>query len=365
LAGGWWLEWTILLWAAGMLLVSGRLILGLIAMWRLGRRSSMVTDGGWLHLAHDIAHSLGARRGVTLLRGQEGNVPMTWGVLRPVIWLPIDAGSWTEDRRRAVLAHELAHVRRADALTQWVGHVATVLFWFNPLVWIAVRRLRDERERACDDAVIRLGTPSVRYADHLLDVARTAGRRPTAYAAMAMARHSPFEGRMQAILDRSTSRDAVAWGRGIAITTVAVGLILPMAALQPEGQAQVVGPGNAGNAVALPATAEANVEAPGPSRETDNTTQYPPSPIGVSTTAPGTTPGAGEGTAAANLVQQAGTVASEDAVATSNRADTSVSATPSDIGSSSASGSASSSQSGSASTSQSSSSDSGVERTDP
>jgi beta-lactamase regulating signal transducer with metallopeptidase domain len=88
---------------------------------------------------------------------------VTIGILRPVILLPADAVSWPVERRALVLAHELAHVGRFDTLTQLMAQVAVALFWFDPLLWLAARRMGVEREFACDDAGLREGSaPSFR-----------------------------------------------------------------------------------------------------------------------------------------------------------------------------------------------------------
>jgi bla regulator protein blaR1 len=90
---------------------------------------------------------------------------VTWGIVYPVVLLPDDADSWPEERRRFVLVHEMAHVKRLDALTQLAGQLALALFWFDPLMWVANRRMQLEREHACDDYVLRHGTAPSKYAD--------------------------------------------------------------------------------------------------------------------------------------------------------------------------------------------------------
>ncbi|HEX2188455.1 MAG TPA: M56 family metallopeptidase, partial [Longimicrobiaceae bacterium] len=171
-------DWRVLLllaWAAGALLLVLRLGYGLARVWWLERRATEITDDAWVRTVDGLARRLRVGRIVTLLRGPGATVPMTWGWIRPVVLLPEEADAWDDERRTAVLAHELAHVRRWDALTQWVAHLATALFWFNPLVWVACSRLREEREHACDDAVLAMGTQPTRYADHLLQIVRTLG----------------------------------------------------------------------------------------------------------------------------------------------------------------------------------------------
>jgi hypothetical protein len=162
---------------------------------------------------------------VTLLRGGPAALPLTWGVLRSVVLLPAEFELWPQERRRAVLLHELAHVRRRDCLTQWLGLVTCAAYWFNPLAWWAVSRLRAEREQACDDLVLETGERPSTYAAELLAVARS--RRPAgalAPAALAMARPSGLERRLVAILDARSNR------RGPARSMVVASLVLVLGA---------------------------------------------------------------------------------------------------------------------------------------
>src|SRR5260370_16847293 len=86
-------------------------------------------------------------------------MPLTWGILRPKLLLPEEADEWPDERRRAVLMHELAHVRRRDGLTQWLGLTACAAYWFNPLAWWAASRLWSEREQACEHIVFDAAEP--------------------------------------------------------------------------------------------------------------------------------------------------------------------------------------------------------------
>ncbi|HEU4882628.1 MAG TPA: M56 family metallopeptidase, partial [Longimicrobium sp.] len=132
---------------------------------------------------------------------------------------------------------ELAHVRRWDALTQWIAHVALVVYWFNPLVWMAVRKLREEREHACDDAVLEIGTAPADYADHLLTIVRSLGSAPGPAHALAMARRSQFEGRLLAILDNAVRRNGVSRAAALATSAAALACLVPLAAMRPADPA--------------------------------------------------------------------------------------------------------------------------------
>ncbi|MBW8768377.1 MAG: M56 family metallopeptidase, partial [Gemmatimonadetes bacterium] len=231
----------LVIWALGAAVVVLRLAAGTLIVARLARRGARIDDGGWLSLAQRLANTLRIQRPLILLRGDRLGVPVTWGVVYPIVLLPEDADEWTEERRRYVLVHEMAHVKRLDALTQLLGQVALALFWFNPLVWIANRRLQLEREHACDDYVLRHGTQPSTYAADLLSMVQSLGTpahrsAQPAFAALAMARRSEFEGRMLSILDPVLDRHPLSRGRTLMSALATLLLVVPLAALQPIRQ---------------------------------------------------------------------------------------------------------------------------------
>ncbi|HYR09405.1 MAG TPA: M56 family metallopeptidase, partial [Longimicrobium sp.] len=233
-----WMSLALLAWAAGAALFALRLAYGLARVRWMERRAVELTDEEWVRLTDGLSRRLRLGRIVRLLREPAATVPMTWGIFHPVILLPGEADGWESERRRVVLAHELAHVRRWDALTQWIAHVALVVYWFNPLVWMAARKLREEREHACDDAVLEIGTAPADYADHLLTIVRSLGSAPgpAPAHALAMARRSQFEGRLLAILDNAVRRNGVSRAATLATAAAALACVLPLAAMRPAVQ---------------------------------------------------------------------------------------------------------------------------------
>jgi HEAT repeat protein/beta-lactamase regulating signal transducer with metallopeptidase domain len=224
-------------WAIGAIAVIARLLLGLVAVQWMSRRTVRVVDAPWLPLAMELATELGITRRLRFLESARATMPMASGIFTPAVLMPEDANRWPLERLRIVLLHELAHVKRRDCLTHVVAQLACALHWFNPLVWMAARHVRTERERACDDLVLACGTRGPDYAEELLEIARVmrSGRYPAllAGATLAMAHRSQLEGRLIAILDPKLPRAGVSPARSL-VAAVAVACVLPpLAAMQP------------------------------------------------------------------------------------------------------------------------------------
>ena len=265
------LSWTSIVffaWLAGAAVILGRMFLGLAAVMWMSRRTPVVTDAPWLAQAQSLASELGLSN-VRFLRGGASTMPMAWGIFRAAVLMPADADTWPSHRLRVVLLHELAHVKRRDCLTHLVAQIACAAYWFNPLAWMAARRLRMERERACDDLVLAAGTRGSDYADQLLDIARVmrAGRFPAVLggASLAMAQRSQLEGRLMAILDPSVPRRGVTRARALAGGVVFAILIVPVASVQPWAEERA----------AVKADAENSQQAQDPQRSQKPIESYP------------------------------------------------------------------------------------------
>jgi len=230
--------WALGLWGLGALVVGLGWLAATLAANRLVATARPEVDEEWGVLAERARRLSGIDEPVRLLRSDVLEVPIAWGLGRPAVVLPASADEWTEDRREAVLLHEMAHLRRRDAWTQTVAQVAVALHWPNPLAWWGYRRFLDAREQACDDAVIQGGARPSAYAAHLVGVARSLRKDRLALAGVApMARKAPLEGRITSILDADRRRGRL--GRsGVGGMLVFVALVaVPLGAIQPVAQA--------------------------------------------------------------------------------------------------------------------------------
>ena len=226
------------LWVGGTLFALARMILGGLEMTR--RRAAARPFAG--EDFSGLAEQAGMDRAVPVFENLPGSMPMTFGLLRPAIFLPADAAQWPADRRRMVVLHELAHVLRGDTATHLLARVALSIYWWNPLAWLAWREFLKERERAADDLVLRAGSRASDYAAHLLAVAQAMGTECIGSAVVAMARQSQLEGRLVAILDSGVNRKTIRGAAAMAGVVAAVVLMAPVAAIQVQSQSEAAPP---------------------------------------------------------------------------------------------------------------------------
>jgi beta-lactamase regulating signal transducer with metallopeptidase domain len=216
-------------WLVGSMWFLFRIVMSVLSLGRLRRRAIAVTGSAWQRALRSITR--GDHR-IALSMSDDVDVPLTWGILRPVILLPREADEWSEARRELVLRHEEAHVERYDVLTQLLARSVRALYWPNPLAWLADRSLRRECEQACDDAVLTAGVRPTRYAEELLEIASALSPRGIASLAPGFASRPSLEVRLRALLDaRSTRRRATRLDA--ALTAVGVlSLAFPLAAMR-------------------------------------------------------------------------------------------------------------------------------------
>ena len=217
----------LLIWSVGVALITLKLAFSLLKM-RAVRRSAIPS----LEISktlQELASEAGVRRNVEVLLHDDVNVPFTYGVAQPVILLPIDAGTWNESELRQVFVHELEHIKRFDWTIQLMARVACAVYWFQPLMWVAWRKLCLEAERSCDDAVL-VRSDRADYAEHLLSLARRLSNT-LASPVLSMANRSDLSRRVSSILDTGQVRGRA----GLALTAFAFVLSLTLiSVIAPE-----------------------------------------------------------------------------------------------------------------------------------
>jgi TonB family protein len=217
------LPWGAILYGVGAALAGGWFLIGAARTMRMARRGT----------ASEIGEEFGAR----VIFSAETAMPLAWGILRPVVILPTGAAEWPEARLRSVLLHEAMHHRRRDLLAQAIAQAACCLYWFHPLAWLALARQRAERERACDDAVLRQGVTAHDYATHLLEVVRTVAESRRRWStAPAMADGSTLESRVRSVLDRKANRGPLSRRAAVGIAAVVVALLAPLGVVTVRAQ---------------------------------------------------------------------------------------------------------------------------------
>jgi beta-lactamase regulating signal transducer with metallopeptidase domain len=189
-------NWPEILWLVGVAAVAGAVGSGYVGLLFAMRMSEPWSE----KLAGLPGTGFRFRGAVRRATNDSLRSPIAFGLFRPVVLLPKSSGRWTNSELRAVLIHELEHVRQLDAAAQILSQIAVTALWFNPFVWYAAAALRRECETNADEAVIRAGIRPSDYAALLLGFALAANRKSGSAVALSIVRNPNIEGRILAIV---------------------------------------------------------------------------------------------------------------------------------------------------------------------
>jgi uncharacterized protein (TIGR03435 family) len=165
-------------WTIGVLLLTVRLGIGWWRVRRLHAEALTAPASSWLAAAQRIAARLDLSGVIHVVDSLHVDTPTVIGWLRPVVLLPIAAiANLTPEQVEAILAHELAHVRRHDFVVNLLQTIAETLLFYHPAVWWLSSRMRAEREHCCDDIAVEVCGDPVGYAEALTSLASWARLR--------------------------------------------------------------------------------------------------------------------------------------------------------------------------------------------
>jgi type II secretory pathway component GspD/PulD (secretin)/beta-lactamase regulating signal transducer with metallopeptidase domain len=256
------LPYVVLGWLAGVFGLSAWHLGGWTQLQRLKRRMVREIGNPLQHRLKELSGRLGVHRAVGLLESALVEVPTVVGWLRPVILLPASALTGLRpEQLEAILAHELAHVRRYDYLVNIVQTVVEILGFYHPAVWWVSHRIRVERENCCDDLAVRVCGSSLQYAKALAcmeEIRHSAGDLALAVTGGSLVT------RIARLLGRPAADDRrFAWLPGLVALLLVVGIILPAALVlgtPPSPQAVEPAAVAATHGVAEPNAASPNAE---------------------------------------------------------------------------------------------------------
>jgi bla regulator protein blaR1 len=171
-------------WAIGSAALLARWLVQWWTLARLARRSAVMTEGREITILRRLEAARRARRPLAVLTSDASIEPGVFGLFSPRLLWPRRISAHLEDSQiEAILAHELSHVGRRDNLIAAAQMLVQAAFWFHPLVWWIGARLVDERERACDEDVLRRGSEPEVYAESILRTCRFSIESPLACVA--------------------------------------------------------------------------------------------------------------------------------------------------------------------------------------
>jgi beta-lactamase regulating signal transducer with metallopeptidase domain len=237
----------ILVWIAGVSMLSLRLLTGWLWVQRLRTRGVAPAEDQWQRMAARLSRRLHIQRAITLLESTLVDVPTVIGWMKPVVLLPASAlAALSPQQLEAILAHELAHIRRHDYLVNLLQTLVETLLFYHPAVWWLSRRIRIERENCCDDLAVSLCGDPVAYANALADLeSLRSGPEPDHHIAMAATGGSLLQ-RVRRLLGAPSSHTgrAPAWLAGSVALLLIGGIALGADGVRQPGNAPVTAAGS-------------------------------------------------------------------------------------------------------------------------
>jgi len=237
-----YLPWAVLAWLAGVVALTVWHLGGWWHLARSKRRDTSPAGGAVAGIFERLVARLRVSRPVRLLESARVAVPVVIGWLRPVILLPASAVTGlTPAQLEAVLAHELAHVRRHDCLVRMLQAAVETLLFYHPAVWWVSGRIRQESEECCDEVAVGVCGDRHGYAEALVQCAE-AGRERARLAAMAGGGNMLSRIRRIVGMEQRTEGFSSRWFSGVVVTAI-VALLLAGACVHVRASGTSAQPG--------------------------------------------------------------------------------------------------------------------------
>ncbi|MCD6288683.1 MAG: M56 family metallopeptidase [Candidatus Hydrogenedentes bacterium] len=259
-----WIQWFVVVgYTVGAIVMAGRFVASHSLLFTLRENTTPIRRSEILDMVRDLSAQVGVRRETVVLSSTAVRGPGVVGMLHPAIVLPEHiAEKYPLDTLGPILIHELAHIRQRDHLINSFQRLAGILLFYHPLYWFISRQLAAERERSCDDFVVRITGSSKRYASCLAEMAEhLTGRKPRR-------RHNDTMTDTEQRLDDLVTHDSVSAGPStVVLATLVMGAVV-VALLASASRVVYTSAADAVTALVVPTTGvnETNVRRRGGSR---------------------------------------------------------------------------------------------------
>jgi len=216
-------------WLIGCILLIGYQLGGMVLIIRKNRHFAPLEATRWQQIGMELSDELSITQSFQLLRSDETTTPSVVGIFRPSIWIPSHLVADLEDSQiRALLTHELIHIKRRDYLAGLIQYLALSVLFIQPLAWWLIKVLQEEREFICDEQSVGYQQHYYHYADTLLWVKKNCAQRLrlSAVAGIKAAEHELTKRirRLSAASDRQETRISLMTGLVLMLVTALFGM---------------------------------------------------------------------------------------------------------------------------------------------
>jgi beta-lactamase regulating signal transducer with metallopeptidase domain len=227
-----WTSWLMSAWVLGLFVSAVIVLFKYLTVLKMVRRADPVVSERIFFLATKCRRIIGISPDVKILQNRHNDLPVSCGVLKPAVILPGNMEELTDKQVEIILLHEFAHIKRREGITSVMVIIASLLYWFNPVIRKAVGSVYVEREHACDDHVLTSGIKGSDYAKRLLELSR---KLKTGKTQMQLAhpilQKSKLEDRIMAIFDNNKNRNTYNRRRIFFAALLSLILLIPVAAI--------------------------------------------------------------------------------------------------------------------------------------
>ena len=232
------MPWIVMVWFAGAAACSVRLLAGCISAAALRRSHHAPAPPAWQQALDRLMERMHVSRPVRLLASDRVDSPLVVGWLRPVILAPVGVlCGLSPEQIEALLAHELAHVRRHDYLVNVLQGIAESLLFYHPAVWWISRQIRAEREHCCDDLAVDASGDVLVYARALAELE---SMRPAHFKAALSANDGSLLRRIRRLTNPAAAHTLAGWGAAWSLGALLLLGIAGVAVTGAQGQSQPV-----------------------------------------------------------------------------------------------------------------------------